>query len=205
MLKLKVNELFTSIQGEGKFQGERCTFLRLSGCNFNCKWCDTPYRNEINHKWTIAKTFKKIQKIDCSYVCITGGEPYLQLEAVGELVEMLTEHGYKVEINTNGSYEPQLNCYHAVDYKLPSSGMFGRSSVYEKTFRGWYMFVIANRADYKIAKALAQVIKQGVYFSPCWGKLGKRQLAEWIIEDKLDVKLNIQIHKVIWPAKMRGV
>ena len=217
---LKVNEIFYSIQGEGQKTGYPCVFLRLFGCNMRCKWCDTKYALEPSKdfkKMKIDQVIKEIKKYGVKYVCITGGEPLLQEKEVETLI--ISMPGFTFEINTNGSLPINVPFWikkdrvrYVVDYKLPSSGMWGRFLWKNVEFldeKDDIVMVIKNREDYKIARETSKAIKEissaNIIFSPCWGDMSKQKLVKWILEDKLNARLGLQIHKVIYGPIRRGV
>jgi len=216
MLKLKVNNIFASIQGEGQKTGLPCVFVRLFGCNFNCSYCDTLYSKAPSKdfkKMTVDEVIKEIEKYGIDYICITGGEPLLQKEKIHQLINN-SPYSYFFEINTNGSQMiwEEINLRWVVDYKLPSSGEWGNflwDNLKKMGKNDDLIFVIRNRKDYFIAKetikAVKQISKVNCNFSPCWGEMSKKKLIKWILEDKLKVRLNLQIHKIIWSPTKRGV
>lgn len=211
---MKINEVFLSIQGEGQQTGELTIFVRTSGCNFKCNWCDTKYHitgKEIDVEALIQKLEEDYPNI--KNICLTGGEPLLQ-EDVEKFLVVATSKNYKIYVETNGSQELPLeidNVYYILDFKLPSSGMYGRfllenldKDVYE------IKFVIENEEDYDIARDMAKEIiekhpKTKVLFSPCFEKKWNTKLAERIVKDRLPVKYSLQIHKVLWNKNKRGV
>ena len=214
VLKLKVNNIFLSIQGEGRKTGFPCIFLRLFGCNMRCIYCDTRYAIEGNDfkSMNIKQVAKEIEKHDIKYICITGGEPLLQTKGIKKLIGLFPD--YLFEINTNGSFPiwREKNLRWVVDYKLPSSGEWSRflwSNLKEMREDDDLVFVICNRKDYLVAretiKAVKEISKVTCNFSPCWGEMSKKKLVKWILEDKLNVRLNLQIHKIIWSPTKRGV
>ena len=210
---MKVNEIFLSIQGEGINTGNPCIFVRFYGCNFNCKWCDTKYAIMGNNyrEMGVEEIKNEILKYDpYNYVCITGGEPLLQLSGVVDLVDKSPDFFF--EINTNGSLpifrHPRVRW--VVDWKCPSSGMkkFNYSNLRRLTEDDEMMFVIRNKTDYEFAKDKLPLIEElsdvKINFSPVWGAMAKEKLISWILRDKLNVRFNLQLHKVVW-GKRRGV
>ncbi len=219
---LKINRIFSSIQGEGQKAGFPCVFVRLFGCNFECSWCDTLYAKrpskEIS-RWAIERILEEIKSYNIPYVCITGGEPLLQEARMHELLRMMRNDiktvEYQVEINTNGSFHIWMehNLRWVVDYKLPSSGMWGKfdwGNIHAMDAGDDLMFVIRNKTDYDVAKEIVSAVKAEndrvvCNFSPCWGVLPKEKLIKWIIRDTLNVKFSLQLHKVVWGPNKRGV
>ena len=211
---LKVNEVFLSIQGEGQMAGHPCIFVRLFGCNFDCNWCDTQYARRGSDFETVSVTelVNEIRTYDpLSYICVTGGEPLLQRVGLADLISQLPE--YYFEINTNGSSPiwESSNTRWVVDWKCPSSGMidFNVSNIKKLTAKDDLMFVIRNKTDYNFAVARIPMIRElsevKINFSPVWGVMAKKKLISWVLRDRLDVKVSIQIHKVVWGPTTRGV
>lgn len=206
---MKINEIFKSIQGEGQQAGNLTTFIRTSGCNLRCNWCDTTYAYKEGMEMSLTDIYKKVRELDCKNICITGGEPLLQ-DKINELLLNLHYKGYKIFVETNGT-QKIYNFYPAnyiVDYKLPSSGMYGK--FIKDNFKVPHLyeikFVIKDEKDYEIAKEVTMEYDGNatILFSPCFNKEWNRKLAEMIIKDNLPVKYSLQIHKVLWGNK-RGV
>lgn len=207
---MKIVEIFKSIQGEGQQAGEITTFIRTAGCNFRCKWCDTKYAYEGGKEMTIADILKEVLKLDCQNICITGGEPLLQKNMYGLLYD-LAKNNFNVFVETNGSQNIDigvLGIRYVLDFKLPSSGMYGKFD-YDNLNHNPYeiKFVIATKEDYQYAKQFAELYQGDakLLFSPCWGSMPKRELAEMMIKDNLPVRYSLQIHKVLWDKNKRGV
>lgn len=213
---LRVCEIFASIQGESSYAGFPCVFVRLSGCNLNCRYCDTVYAREEFIEMSISDVLQKVEEKGLRIVEITGGEPLLQ-EATSFLVDELLRKGYRVLVETNGSLNIDLvsrKAIRIVDFKCPSSGMMNYNN-YDNILRlvpnqDEVKFVIGTKEDYKFAVELSKkILTSGwrgiINFSPVFGELDPRQLAEWILSDKLDVRLNLQLHKYIWKDIERGV
>jgi 7-carboxy-7-deazaguanine synthase len=215
-LSLKVNEIFYSIQGESSYTGYPCIFVRLSGCNLRCSYCDTQYAYEDGGQLEIAEIVNSVKAYDCPLVEITGGEPLIQAETP-ILITQLIENGYKVLLETNGSQDISLvdgRCIRIVDIKCPSSGEHLRNdlgNLARLTGSDEVKFVIETREDFEYAKDVLKrlpSVMDGhilVHFSPVFGQIDPRQLAEWILEDHLNVRLHLQMHKVIWDEDARGV
>jgi len=215
-MSLKVNEIFYSIQGESSFAGRPCVFIRLSGCNLRCAYCDTQYAYEAGNEMDIKDILDKISVYNCRLVEVTGGEPLVQKETP-ELVRQLLDKGYKVLLETNGSMDISIidkQCIRIVDIKCPSSGEKDSNDLDNLKRLGnkdELKFVIADRADYDYAKEILELVygicpgSVAVHFSPCFGKMDIRKLSHWILEDFLDVRLNLQLHKLIWDPHEKGV
>jgi len=215
-LTLKVNEIFYSIQGESTYAGWPCVFIRLTGCNLRCSYCDTTYAYEDGEEKTISDILKEIRKFKCKLVEITGGEPLLQKETP-KLVDNLVEQGYKVLLETNGSLDIRKvsnRCVKVVDFKCPSSGMCEANNLKNIEYlsdQDEVKFVIGNQEDFNFAKKLVAFIhrqrlfKTPIHFAPVFGKLEPEELANWILKEHLPVRLQIQLHKIIWPSERTGV
>ena len=209
---MKINEIFYSIQGEGKWTGLPNIFIRTSGCNLRCSFCDTTYAYDDGKEMSIDKISSKISKYPCKYICITGGEPLLQNETL-DLIDYLLKNNYKICIETNGSISIQKisnkkSLMISLDIKCPSSKMheynqFENISLLRKNDQ--LKFVIKDKDDYNYAKKIVNKYKPvcNIFFQPVWGN-DPITIAKWIISDKLDVKLGLQLHKIIWGEK-RGV
>ena len=215
-MALKVNEIFYSIQGESSYAGHPCVFVRLTGCNLRCSYCDTRYAYEEGDEMDIFEIIDQVDSYECPLVEITGGEPLIQKDTPA-LIRNLLEKGYDVLLETNGSLDMRdidERCVKILDVKCPSSGEHEKCDLgmlNRLTDRDEVKFVIGDRQDYGYARRiLGQIrrdrrIKNPVHFSPVFGKMEPRILAEWILEDHLDVGLNLQLHKIIWEHELRGV
>lgn len=210
-----INEIFYSIQGESTFAGHACTFVRLTGCNLRCSYCDTRYAFDEGRAMTVHQILKKVTAFGCRLVEITGGEPLLQAET-GDLVVALLEEGFQVLMETNGSLDISgidPACVKIIDIKCPDSGEAKRcdlDNLQRMSPSDQVKFVISSRRDYAYAKDIlaripARVPPGNLLFAPVWEKLPGRDLAAWILEDDLRVRLQLQLHKVIWPDIERGV
>ncbi len=215
-MALRVNEIFHSIQGESGYAGWPCVFVRLTGCNLRCSYCDTRYAYEEGTFMTIPEIAAKIACYGCPLVEVTGGEPLIQ-EDTPELIGGLLDSGHTVLLETNGSRDISLvdaRCIRIVDFKCPSSGE-EHSNDFDNIRRlqphDEIKCVIGNRADYEFAKDIVRLAhtdgRKGttVHFSPIFGKLEAKQLVEWILADRINVRLNVQLHKIIWGPDRRGV
>ena len=215
-LNLRVNEIFYSIQGESSFAGFPCIFVRLTGCNLRCSYCDTQYAYQEGKEVSPDVITKQIEKYRCSLVEITGGEPLIQ-EETPLLIGNLLDKGYRVLLETNGSLDVSMidrRCVRIIDIKLPGSGEAHRNfleNLNELHDKDELKFVIGGQNDYVYAKEILNRIPEDlsekivINFSPLWGMLEPALLADWILNDRLAVRLNIQLQKIIWPPGMRGV
>jgi len=211
---LKVNEIFYSIQGESSFAGTPCVFIRLTGCNLRCSYCDTRYAYEDGEIMELSEISEKAASFGCSLAEITGGEPLLQ-QATPLLISHLIEKGFHVLVETNGTQDigkTDPRCVRIVDIKCPGSGEHEKNdfaNLNRITDRDEIKFVIADRTDYEYALQILKQIRCGaknpVHFSPVYGKLAPCVLAEWMLTDHADARLHLQLHKYIWPPEQRGV
>jgi len=212
---LTVNEIFHSIQGESTHAGRPCVFVRLTACDLRCSWCDTPYAFTEGRKMSVDDVVERVRGYNCDVVEITGGEPLLQKE-VYSLMERLLDEGRTVMVETGGHLSAEqvpAGVIRVIDVKCPASGEAGRMhwpNLERLRSTDEIKFVIQDRADYEYARQIAEkhdlVHRSGaVLFSPVHGLLDPRQLAEWILADRLPVRLQLQAHKYIWDPKTRGV
>lgn len=213
---LKVNEIFYSIQGESSYAGVRCVFVRLTGCNLRCSYCDTRYAYEEGDQLEVREIIENVAFYSCPFVEVTGGEPLIQ-ENTTFLIRDLLELGYQVLLETNGSLDiSQVDdrCVKIMDIKCPLSGEEDKNDLQNLsrlTEKDEIKFVIMGREDYDYARKIIDSpelktmgIKR-IHFSPAIGKIEPRLLAEWMLEDHLNVRLQLQIHKIIWNHAQRGV
>lgn len=214
-MSLIVNEIFNSIQGESLYSGLRCTFVRLTGCNLRCSYCDTRYAYEEGTSLTMTDITDKVSDYECPLVEITGGEPLIQNETP-LLITSLIENGYKVLLETNGTIDISgidERCVKIIDIKCPGSGESGKNimdNLNRLNAKDQVKFVITNLEDYEYAKDIIKQIpgwflRENILFSPVSGQMVFSDLAKWILEDKLMVRFHIQLHKIIWPDINRGV
>jgi 7-carboxy-7-deazaguanine synthase len=213
---LKVNEIFYSIQGESSFAGRPCAFVRLTGCNLRCSYCDTRYAYDHGDLMEIQDIMGRIAAYGCQLVQITGGEPLIQ-EETPILISHFLEEGYTVLLETNGSQDiSQVDgrCVRIIDIKCPTSGQEGQNDLGNLTRlsqRDELKFVIGDRGDYDFARRIMGLVDEDlpgripVHFSPRHRKMKPRILAEWILADHLCVRLHLQLHKIIWGSEKRGV
>lgn len=213
---LQITEIFHSIQGESTFAGEPCVFVRLTGCNLRCRWCDTEYAFHGGERMSVDDIVAKVRAFPCRRVEITGGEPLLQPLGVKALAERLLADNYAVMIETSGERDlapvPET-VVKIVDVKCPGSGEGGsfRSSNLA-LLRPWdeLKFVIASRDDYDFARNFAETHRcahraGAILFSPVFGRLEARDLAQWMLRDGVEARLGLQIHKFIWDPALHGV
>jgi len=212
---VQVSEIFHSIQGESTYTGLPCTFIRLTGCNLRCTWCDTEYAFYGGEKMTLEQVMEKVRSFGGRLVEITGGEPLLQKE-VYPLMDRLLAGGYQVMLETSGERplaEVPRAVIKIVDVKCPDSGegdTFHFPSLDAMAPHDQVKFVIASRRDYEFARDFTRQHDlarrfAAVIFSPVWGQVDLAQLAEWILADRLEVRFGYQLHKAIWGAEARGV
>jgi 7-carboxy-7-deazaguanine synthase len=211
---LRVNEIFLSIQGESTHAGRPCLFVRLTGCNLRCTWCDTAYAFHEGRAMSVDAVVAEVGRHGCPTVEITGGEPLLQPEAV-PLMQRLLALGYEVLLETGGSLpieDVPAGVKRIVDVKCPGSGMVDRNrwSNLEHLAPGDELkFVIADRADYEWAAAVVRerglAQRCPVLFSAVHAGLDPGRMARWVLDDGLPVRVQVQLHKVLWPGVVRGV
>ena len=211
---MRVTEIFHSIQGESSFAGQPCLFIRLTGCPLRCTWCDTDYAFHGGTDLSLAQILETADTYGCRLVEVTGGEPLAQAEAF-ELIKRLCDHGYDVLVETSGAMDTarvDARAHVILDIKCPGSGMSDRMhwpNVARLTRKDEVKFVLADRSDYDWARnVLAQhdlSSRCTVLMSPVFGSLDPRQLAEWVLADRLPVRVQLQLHKWIWAPDMRGV
>jgi 7-carboxy-7-deazaguanine synthase len=213
---LIVHEICLTVQGESTHVGRLCVLVRLAGCSQSCRYCDTPQARSFDagKTLTIAQIVTEIETLGCRLVEITGGEPLAQ-PACSDLARCLVERGFQVLIETSGSYPIDTLPPRAIkimDLKCPSSGECERndfSNLDRLSPLDEVKFVIADRRDYEWARGVVEERQLAerceVLFSPAFGLLEPRLLAEWVVADRLPVRLQIQLHKYIWGAEAKGV
>jgi 7-carboxy-7-deazaguanine synthase len=211
---MRVTEIFHSIQGESSFVGQPCVFIRLTGCPLRCAWCDTEYAFYGGNEQSVEDILGKVESYGCRLVEITGGEPLAQSDAF-PLITKLCERGYDVLIETSGAIDTaavDARAHVILDVKCPGSGMSDRMhwpNLDRLGRKDEAKFVLADRADYEWARQVLErhelATRCTVLMSPVFGSLDPRQLAEWVLADRLPVRLQLQLHKLIWAPDMRGV
>jgi len=215
-VSLVVNEIFYSLQGESSHAGRPCVFVRLTGCNLRCSYCDTKYAYEEGKEMDIDQIMDHLSAYPCRLVEITGGEPLIQ-EGTPALIQALLARNYEVLLETNGSLNIDAvdpGCVRIVDIKCPSSGEEEKNdfeNLTRLTSRDEIKFVIQDRLDYDYAvNILSQYEKvhsgdRTPLFSPVFGRMDPATLAQWILSNGLPVRMQLQLHKVIWGPDRRGV
>ena len=219
---MQITEIFRSIQGESTYAGLPCVFVRLTGCNLRCVWCDTAYAFHGGKKMTVEEVMAEVRTLSerdgkraLTLVELTGGEPLLQKEVL-PLANRLLEDRYRVLIETSGErYIGELPeaVIRVVDVKCPDSGeggTFNMENLEALGSRDQVKFVIASRADYEWAREFLKTHRlekkvEAVIFSPVFGKQEAKSLAQWILADALPVRMGMQLHKFIWDPEARGV
>jgi 7-carboxy-7-deazaguanine synthase len=212
---LTVNEIFHSIQGESSFAGLPCVFVRLTACDLRCAWCDTPYAFSEGTKRSLEDVVREVEGHGCRLVEITGGEPLLQAE-VYPLMERLLASGHRVLLETGGHIGIERvppGVVVVMDVKCPGSGESHRvdwSNLSKLRPADEVKFVVQDRADYDFARRVIEEHEltarvSSLLLSPVHGTLDPKDLAAWILADRLPVRLQLQVHKYIWGATARGV
>ena len=209
---MKINEIYYSLQGEGKWTGLPNIFIRLTGCNLRCSYCDTTYAYDSGQDMSCTDILKKIEKFPCKKICITGGEPLLQSN-INILIESLLKTGYEICLETNGSlsikdFSKMDSLCISLDIKCPSSGMDKKMNFKNLSYLSIYdqlKLTIKDKDDYEYAKQILIKYKpkSTIFFQPVWNS-NLKKLSQWILEDGLDVRMGIQLHKIIWGNK-RGI
>ena len=212
---LTVNEIFYSIQGESTRAGRPCVFVRLTACDLRCSWCDTPYAFHEGRKMSVADVVRETERFRCPLVEITGGEPLLQ-DDVYELMDELLARGRTVLLETGG-HRPidrvPAAVVRIVDVKCPGSGEAARNHLANLDSLAPHdevKFVIKDRDDYEYARGIVDRHQlagrcAAVLFSPVHGVLDLKTLSEWMLEDRVPARLQLQLHKYIWAPETRGV
>ncbi len=210
---MRVTEIFFSIQGEGTRAGLPCAFVRFTGCDLRCVYCDTAYAFQGGKEMTQEAILAEVARFPCRLVLLTGGEPLLQHD-LPALASRLLERGYEVTVETHGQRPLDAlpeGVVRIVDVKTPDSGEVATDLAYldRLASRDEVKFVVSSPADFawsrEVIRRHALEGRVEVLLSPVWGKVEPRELAAWILASGLDARLSLQIHKVIWGAEARGV
>jgi 7-carboxy-7-deazaguanine synthase len=213
---LAISEIFKSIQGESSHAGLPCAFVRTMGCNLRCSYCDTEYaRSGEGVRTIVSDVCTQVESFGTRLVCITGGEPLMQTVGVVALAACLLEGGHSVLLETNGTMDlaplPE-GVIRVMDVKCPGSGESGKTLPANLALLrpcDDVKFVISDRDDFDWALAFVQehalVDGPQILFSPVHGRLAPRDLAEWVLGIRFEVRLQLQLHKILWPDGTRGV
>jgi 7-carboxy-7-deazaguanine synthase len=212
---LTINEIFYSIQGESTYAGRPCVFVRLTACDLRCSWCDTTYAFHEGRKQSLDEVLAEVDRLDCSLVEVTGGEPLLQ-DDVYPLMQSLLERGRTVLLETGGHRSTEAvpaSVVTILDVKCPGSGEAHRndwSNLDRLRPHDEVKFVIKDRVDYEYARDVITTHRlagrvAAVHLSPVHGVMDLRQLSEWTMADRLPARVQLQLHKYIWDPATRGV
>jgi 7-carboxy-7-deazaguanine synthase len=210
---MRVTEIFHSIQGESTHAGRPCAFVRLTGCNLRCVWCDSEYTFTGGEKMSIDDIVARVKGYGCKLVEVTGGEPLAQAESF-DLIRRLCDEGFEVLIETSGSIDVSAVDPRAtiiLDVKCPGSGEVDKNrweNIELLKPNDEIKFVIADRGDYDWARSVIEERKLErwtILFSPVWGVMEMKPLAEWMLADRVPARLQTQLHKHIWGADVKGV
>jgi 7-carboxy-7-deazaguanine synthase len=212
---LTINEIYHSIQGESTFAGRPCVFVRLTFCDLRCNYCDTDYAFYEGKKQTLEKIVTAVAEFRCPLVEITGGEPLLQKNVL-PLMSTLADADYAVLLETSGAHDiskvdPRV--HRIMDLKTPGSGEGEKnlwSNIDHLNLHDEVKFVMGSREDYEWSRDKVERYDlpsrcNAVLFSPIFGRIDPREIVEWILADKLDVRFQLQMHKFIWSPTQRGV
>ncbi len=213
-MALKINEIYYSVQGESTHAGRPCIFIRLTYCNLRCTYCDTEYAFYDGKDMEITDIMSEIKQWDCNLVEVTGGEPLFQEECI-DLLNELVNSNYEVMLETGGSLSISnvpKKVIKIVDFKCPSSKMVKKnlwSIVDDLQAHDEVKFVIGNREDFDWAKDRITEYSMDkictLLFSPTFGEINPQQIVEWILAENLPVRMQLQMHKMIWSPEEKGV
>jgi 7-carboxy-7-deazaguanine synthase len=205
--RLRVNEIFHSLQGEADCVGFPTVFVRLTGCPLRCQYCDTEYAFHAGEWFDLEAVVKKVQELGASYVCVTGGEPLAQPNCL-KLLTRLCDGGYQVSVETSGALDVaavDARVSRVIDVKTPASNEASRNRLENfrhLTPRDQLKFVICSRDDYDWSKAFLREHRLSercrILFSPSYNQQSPTELAEWILADRLPVRFQLQLHKILW-------
>jgi 7-carboxy-7-deazaguanine synthase len=213
---LRVTEIFRSIQGESTHAGRPCTFVRLTGCPMRCVWCDSEYTFTGGDHFKIDDVVARVQSLGCHLVEVTGGEPLAQKEGF-ELIRRLCDEGYEVLVETGGyvsTADLDERAKVILDVKCPASGEEPRNHWQNlerlRADKDEVKFVVADRSDWEYAMAVIkkydlQTQARAVLISPAWEQIDLQDLAAWISQSGLNIRMQLQLHKYIWGPEVRGV
>jgi 7-carboxy-7-deazaguanine synthase len=210
---MRITEIFHSIQGESTHAGRPCVFVRLTGCNLRCRWCDSEYTFTGGERVSLDDVMSRVRSYGTKLVEITGGEPLAQQEAF-DLIRCLCDDGFEVLIETSGSIDitpVDRRAKIILDVKCPGSGEAEKNrweNIDELRPHDEVKFVIADRADYEWAKNVIvekRLDRWTILLSPVWGEMDMKSLAEWMLADRVPARFQTQLHKHIWGADVKGV
>ena len=211
---IKINEIYLSVQGESTHTGLPCIFIRLTGCNLRCSWCDTAYAFHEGKNMSIDEILQKVENFGIHLVEITGGEPLMQ-DNVYTLMRRLIENGYKVMLETGGSISLERvpkDVIKIMDLKCPGSGEQEKNNLDNLKLLAPHdevKFVILDKKDYEWSRDIIKKYKINetahILISPVFDKLELKEMVKWILEDRLPVRLQTQLHKIIWDKNTIGV
>lgn len=213
--RLRITEIYASVQGESTHVGKPCVFVRLTGCNLRCTWCDSAFTFHGGTWASVDEVVERASAYGIRTVEVTGGEPLLQPNAI-QLMRRLVDAGHEVLLETSGSRDiapvpPEVHVI--LDLKPPDSGEVDAnlwSNVERLAAKDEVKFVLASRRDYEWARDVTRTHRLhercgAVLLSPAWGLVDPKDLVEWMLADRLPARLQLQLHKVVWPADARGV
>lgn len=213
---LRVTEIFRSIQGESTHAGRPCTFVRLTGCPMRCVWCDSEYTFTGGDHFQIDDVLAQVRSLECNLVEVTGGEPLAQ-KAAFDLVSRLCDEGFEVLVETGGyvsTADLDERAKVILDVKCPASGEEDRNHWENldrlRSDKDEIKFVVADRADWEYAQDVIQKYDlqtraRAVLISPAWDQIDLQDLASWISQSGLNIRMQLQLHKYIWGPEVRGV
>ena len=210
---MRITEIFHSIQGESSHAGRPCVFVRLTGCNLRCRWCDSEFTFTGGERMSLDDVVARVKSYGTKLVEITGGEPLAQQESF-DLIRCLCDDGFEVLIETSGSIDitpVDKRAKIILDMKCPGSNEVAKNrweNIDELRPHDEVKFVIADRADYEWAKTIItekNLDRWTVLLSPVWGEMNMKSLAEWMLADRVPARFQTQLHKHIWGADMKGV